>query len=632
MKQKTHRLLSLLLCLVMVLGLMPMTAFAEGTREEVDTIKATAIINVPSYGEPTNYPAFTVTEGSPAYIAAMMTHWEKKNTVTGKWDNVSSGNTFTEGTWRLSVQVRIDGEGGKTHKLSEKPRFFVNEVEWQIESKSRFDDYHFVSLAYFHSQEYEVTSSTLPQMYDITVTNGVAKNVSYIDITKAKPGDKVVLLADDRRDEGFAFEKWVVTGATVEAENNMTAKFIMPEGNVTAEATYIPCDISIKAVKLTLGNYAVGKKASDISVKIITPDVVDFSYGDTYRCYDEDGVALGGSYVLCYLEGETVKRLGADELIKEGVEYFLEVHIKSDEGYTFLGLKEENVTLDGTAGVAMFMQPNNAVYSFMLTPLGASHTHTYGTEWKSDAYKHWHECSCGAKSEEAAHPAGEWIIDPPATATTSGSKHKECTVCGYTMATETIPATGGGEHTHSYGSEWKNDADNHWHECSCGDKKDTAAHTAGEWIIDTPATATTSGTKHKECTVCGYTMTTETIPATGGGEHTHNYSSDWKSDSINHWKECSCGDKADVAAHSFKWVVDKEATATKKGSKHEECKVCHDKKAAVEIPATGTPTDPQSPQTGDNSMMGLWAALLFVSSCGIFGATIYGKKKKEIGE
>ena len=558
MKQKTHRLLSLLLCLVMVLGLMPMTAFAEGTREEVDTIKATAIINVPSYGEPTNYPAFTVTEGSPAYIAAM-THWEKKNTGTGKWDYVSSGNTFTEGTWRLSVQVRIDGEGGKTHKLSEKPRFFVNEVEWQIESKSRFDDYHFVSLAYFHSQEYEVTSSTLPQMYDITVTNGVAKNVSYIDITKAKPGDKVVLLADDRRDEGFAFEKWVVTGATVDAENNMTAKFIMPEGNVTAEATYIPCDISIKAVKLTLGNYAVGKKASDISVKIITPDVVDFSYGDTYRCYDEDGVALGGSYVLCYLEGETVKRLGADELIKEGVEYFLEVHIKSDEGYTFLGLKEENVTLDGTAGVAMFMQPNNAVYSFMLTPLGASHTHTYGTEWKSDAYKHWHECSCGAKSEEAAH-------------------------------------------------------------------------TAGEWIIDTPATATTSGTKHKECTVCGYTMTTETIPATGGGEHTHNYSSDWKSDSINHWKECSCGDKADVAAHSFKWVVDKEATATKKGSKHQECKVCHDKKAAVEIPATGTPTDPQSPQTGDNSMMGLWAALLFVSSCGIFGATIYGKKKKEIGE
>ena len=288
---------------------------------------------------------------------------------------------------------------------------------------------------------------------------------------------------------------------------------------------------------------------------------------------------------------------------------------------------------------------------------GGEHTHSYGSEWKNDAENHWHECSCGDKKDTAAHTAGEWIIDTPATATTSGSKHKECTVCGYTMATETIPATGGGEHTHSYGSEWKNDADNHWHECSCGDKKDTAAHTAGEWIIDTPATATTDGSKHKECTVCKRVLETGTIPAIGSGEHTHNYSSDWKSDSINHWKECSCGDKADVAAHSFKWVVDKEATATKKGSKHEECKVCGYQRPAVEIPATGTPTEPtdptkptnpskpddttkpgstngseKSPQTGDNSNMMLWFAVLFVSGFGVLGTVIYGKKKKEQAE
>ena len=439
--------LCILLALTMVLTLMPTTAFAEDTRTEVDTIKATATINVPSYGAPTNYPGFTVTEGSPARIAETMTRWQKKNTVTGKWDSVFNDNTFTEGTWRVYVQVRIDndyGNYGKTHKLSKNPQLFVNGVEWTIDGRTMFDEISSSSLAKFYSQEYEVTSSPLPQEHNITVINGVAKNKNYIDITKAKPGDKVVLLAEDRRDKGWAFEKWVVTGATVDNEKQMNTQFIMPEGDVTAEAKYTPCDIIIKAVELTLDNYAVGKKAGDISVKIIKPDVVDFSYGDTYRCYDEDGVALGGSYVLCYLEGETVKRLGADELIKEGVEYFLEVHIKSDEGYTFLRLKEENVTLDGTAGVAMFMQPNNAVYSFMLTPLGASHTHTYGTEWKSDAYKHWHECSCGAKSEEAAHTAGEWIIDTPATATTSGTKHKECTVCGYTMTTETIPATGSG--------------------------------------------------------------------------------------------------------------------------------------------------------------------------------------------
>ena len=113
----------------------------------------------------------------------------------------------------------------------------------------------------------------------------------------------------------------------------------------------------------------------------------------------------------------------------------------------------------------------------------------------------------------------------------------------------------------------------------------------------------------------------------------HNYSSDWKSDSINHWKECSCGHKDDVAAHSFKWVVDKEATVTKKGTKHEECKVCGYQRPAVEIPATGSTAKPNNPtennpKTGDNSMMGLWIALLFVSGVGVVGTTIYSRKKK----
>ncbi len=271
-----------------------------------------------------------------------------------------------------------------------------------------------------------------------------------------------------------------------------------------------------------------------------------------------------------------------------------------------------------------------------------THTHSYGGDWKSNADKHWHECSCGAKAEEAAHTASEWITDTPATATTDGTKHKECTVCHLVLETGTIPATGGGEHTHSYGSDWKSNADKHWHECSCGAKAEEAAHTASEWITDTPATATTDGTKHKECTVCHLVLETGTIPATGSGEHTHSYSSDWKSDSINHWHECSCGVKDDVAAHSFKWVIDKEATATKKGSKHEECKFCGYQRPAVEIPATGSttkPTDPTEsnpntgalddvPQTGDNSNMILWIVLLLASGLGVTGTVVYSKRKK----
>ena len=45
-----------------------------------------------------------------------------------------------------------------------------------------------------------------------------------------------------------------------------------------------------------------------------------------------------------------------------------------------------------------------------------------------------------------------------------------------------------------------------------------------------------------------------------------------------------------MAAHSFRWIIDRAATATQKGSKHEECTVCGYRRAAVEIPATGTTT------------------------------------------
>ena len=131
-----------------------------------------------------------------------------------------------------------------------------------------------------------------------------------------------------------------------------------------------------------------------------------------------------------------------------------------------------------------------------------------------------------------------------------------------------------------------------------------------------------------------YTLTILRDSGTGDGEHTHSYGSEWKYDPDNHWHECSCGDKADKAVHDFKWVVDKEATATQKGSKHEECKVCGYNKSAVEIPATGTPsepgkpTGPDFPQTGDNSDMILWIALLYISGGVLTGVMVFDKRKR----
>ena len=63
--------------------------------------------------------------------------------------------------------------------------------------------------------------------------------------------------------------------------------------------------------------------------------------------------------------------------------------------------------------------------------------------------------------------------------------------------------------------------------------------------------------------------------------HTHSYGTDWKYDDNNHWHECACGDKADTAAHSFQWVIDKAATKEATGSRHEECTVCGAKRLSL---------------------------------------------------
>ena len=442
---------------------------------------------------------------------------------------------------------------------------------------------------------YEVSSDTTfyaiweSKEYSIIVTDGKATIGAGSEISKAAQGTTITLTANAAPD-GKVFDKWVVESGntTLEDANSETTTFIMPDSEVSVKATYtIPHT----------------------------------------HTYDQE-----------IQKPETLK--SAADCTNDAV-YFKSCscgEISTTETFTAAG-----------------------------TQLG----HAWASDWSKDTDNHWKECSrCHEKKDEAAHDYGsdnicdtcgyDKTVPHTHNLTLVPAKAPTCTEKGNT-AYYTCDgcdkwfedATGASEITdktsvilaatgHS-ASDWKSDNTDHWKECTvvgCGViiEGSKAAHTAGEWIIDTPATATTSGSKHKECTVCGYTMATETIPATGGGEHTHSYGSDWKYDADNHWHECSCGDKADKAAHDFKWVVDKEATATQKGSKHEECKVCGYKKAAVEIPATGTPTEPgkptgpDSPQTGDNSNMILWIALLFISGGAVIGITVYSKRKKENAE
>lgn len=197
--------------------------------------------------------------------------------------------------------------------------------------------------------------------------------------------------------------------------------------------------------------------------------------------------------------------------------------------------------------------------------------------------------------------SSDWTIDTAATCTKDGSKSQRCERCDTKGNITVIPATG--------------------HTMQKTDKVEAACTTPGKEACYT-------------CGTCGKHFEDETgkveienldeygnIPATG-----HKAGAEWKSDGTGHWKECVyCGDKMNEAAHTYKWVTDKETTTTQAGSKHEECAVCGYSKAEAEIPAAEIS---DSPQTGDDSNIAFWIAVMLAAGTALVGTVFYSRMKK----
>ena len=91
------------------------------------------------------------------------------------------------------------------------------------------------------------------------------------------------------------------------------------------------------------------------------------------------------------------------------------------------------------------------------------------------------------------------------------------------------------------------------------------------------------------------------------GDHQHTYDgSPWYQDTESHWHWCTAedcpdrnGSTKDLARHTFVWKVDRAATRTQTGLKHEECTVCHYKRNEnTEIPVLSGHRPATRPDSG----------------------------------
>ena len=205
--------------------------------------------------------------------------------------------------------------------------------------------------------------------------------------------------------------------------------------------------------------------------------------------------------------------------------------------------------------------------------------------------------------------------------------------------------------SHKYSDTYKADDETHWKECACGEKTDVNNHADGNKdhkcdVCGKILSKCADTNKDHKCDLCGKTLSEHT-----GGTAT-----------CKDKAKCEvCGKsygELDANNHSnLKHIEAKAATKTSEGNiEYWYCEGCgkyyKDAKATQEITkeqtvtaklpsdnntsaggSTGNNNKPSSnattlPQTGDNSNLTLWIALMLASGSAVTATIIYGRKKK----
>ena len=456
--------------------------------------------------------------------------------------------------------------------------------------------------------------------YNVTVTGGTASVGAGTPITKATMGTTVTLTAG-AAPSGQMFDKWVVNGVVVADANSATTTFVMPAGNVTAEATYK-------------------------NIPVVTYTVTFNANGGTGSMADATGVS--GDYVLpvCGFTAPNGKQFKAWSV--GGVEKAAGDTITVNANTTVTAIWENipvtyyTVTFDSNGGSAVTAQS-----------IEAGQKATKPADPTKDGYdfKGWtlngsaYDFNTAVNGNITLVATWEQQQVVPTTYTVSfaanGGTGTMADVTGIS-GEYTLPENG---FTAPDGKQFKA-----WsvggNEKAVGDKITVTADTTVTAVWeDIPAghtcdikpvakvepSCTEAGKEaYYKCEGCGKfyedalgTKEITDLAAWGNLAKLGHTESDWKSDKDNHWKECT------VAGCGV--IIENSKAAHADANNDGKCDTC-------EYNVGKTPTNPgnkpsddvQSPQTGDNSMMWLWIALLFVSGFGVVTTTVYTKKRKSV--
>ncbi len=215
------------------------------------------------------------------------------------------------------------------------------------------------------------------------------------------------------------------------------------------------------------------------------------------------------------------------------------------------------------------------------------------------------------------HTYGEWEVVTPSTCIENGVKKHACIHCGFEQ-TEIIESAHEWEdsRTVDIAPSCTEQGEDSVHCRNCDERKDIKeispkGHDWSEWKTLVEPTITSEGKACRACSVCGI-KEEKALPKLSGKK-------EWKHDENKHWHVDDNGNIIDADDHEFKWVVDKEPTATEPGIGHYECIACAFEKAPEEF-------GKRNPETGASSLA-VWIAVAAVAG-GAVPVTYKARKRK----
>lgn len=215
------------------------------------------------------------------------------------------------------------------------------------------------------------------------------------------------------------------------------------------------------------------------------------------------------------------------------------------------------------------------------------------------------------------HTYGEWEVVTPSTCTENGVKKHACIHCGFEQTEIIEPAHEWEDsRTVDIAPSCTEQGEDSVHCRNCDERKDIKeispkGHDWSEWKTLVEPTITSEGKEYRSCNVCGI-KEEKALPKLSGKKK-------WKHDENKHWHVDDNGNIIDVDDHEFKWVVDKEPTATEPGIGHYECIACAFEKAPEEF-------GKRNPETGASSLA-VWIAVAAVAG-GAVPVTYKARKRK----